>query len=464
MRNKKKNRILLLVILLLAVSIGYAALSTTLKINGTAGINKNTWNIYWDNIANEKGVTPDEETAIGPNSGENAKSIVTFDVTFDKPGDFYEFEVDAVNAGTIDASITSIVKKYNDTVVPEVEDDNNRVVPKYIKYEVKYADGTKIQEGDKLPKAVDLESNPQVLTKKTYKIRVEYDKDNVTNADVNNQSGKVTHEFSFEVKYGQYIVPSPVSFSTDSWDTITEAGSVAAKQTSVANNKCGAYTLGDTKVVKMDMNNDGIDEDYTVRIANCSTPVVCSDSSFSQTACGFVVEFTEAIMKQKYNEASESVATGGYPASDLYNNYLKDNSQNWIYNKLPSSLKDNIIATKAISGFEGSTGTNYVSTDKMYLLSEHEVIANSDSEYGTYTYDNAYDSTRQLDYYHAQGVDKTNYTGNTKKYGNTNVEWWLRGANKDTDAQFTSIPDSGGWGAGPSTLLNGVSPAFRLGK
>ena len=58
MRNKKKNKIFLLIILLLAISIGFAALSTTLKINCSAVITKNTWNIYWDNIANQSGVTP----------------------------------------------------------------------------------------------------------------------------------------------------------------------------------------------------------------------------------------------------------------------------------------------------------------------------------------------------------------------------------------------------------------------
>ena len=46
MKNRKKNRILLLLILLLAVTIGFALLSTTLKINGISGIKKNTWDIH----------------------------------------------------------------------------------------------------------------------------------------------------------------------------------------------------------------------------------------------------------------------------------------------------------------------------------------------------------------------------------------------------------------------------------
>jgi len=48
MKTKKQRKIMVLIILLLAVTIGFALLSTTLKINGTAGIKKNTWNIHWN--------------------------------------------------------------------------------------------------------------------------------------------------------------------------------------------------------------------------------------------------------------------------------------------------------------------------------------------------------------------------------------------------------------------------------
>ena len=32
----------------LGITLGFALLSTTLKINGTAGIKSNAWNIHWD--------------------------------------------------------------------------------------------------------------------------------------------------------------------------------------------------------------------------------------------------------------------------------------------------------------------------------------------------------------------------------------------------------------------------------
>ena len=200
MKNKKKkNRILLLFLILTGISIGFAALTANLKINGSTTIAKNTWNIYWDNIANESGVTPNEATTINSDENSVPASLVLFNVTFDKPGDFYEFEVDAVNAGTLDAEVVSIEKKYNDTVIPEVEDPLDPVLPKYFKYTIKYADGNEINLGDRLAKR----TSATVFTRKTYKVRVEYDKEQVTNEDINNQVGVVNHTFAFKVQYGQ---------------------------------------------------------------------------------------------------------------------------------------------------------------------------------------------------------------------------------------------------------------------
>ena len=198
MNKKKKNRIFLLLILLLAITVGFAALATTLKINGNASITKNTWNIYWDNIDNQDGVTPTTSEIVNEDDT-HKKNIVNFEVTFEQPGDYYEFTVDAVNAGTIDAEILSIEKKFDDNVISQ-----ENPLPSYLKYEVTYEDGSEIKVEDKLAKRTDAST----FTRKTYKIRVEYDKDAVTNSDINNQVGDVTHTFDFKVEYGQSSSPS----------------------------------------------------------------------------------------------------------------------------------------------------------------------------------------------------------------------------------------------------------------
>ncbi len=203
MRNKKKNRIFLLLILLLGISIGFAALATTLKINGNASITKNTWDIYWDNIANKSGVTPTTEPVISADENNIPKTLVTWGVTLDKPGDYYEFEVDAVNNGSLDAMIISIESKINNspiksTVNGEVVVADPSPVPSFIKYTVTYADGEEIELNHLLAKKTN-----NTPTRETYKIRVEYDKNAVTNSDINNQQSDTTYTFSFAVTYGQ---------------------------------------------------------------------------------------------------------------------------------------------------------------------------------------------------------------------------------------------------------------------
>ena len=156
MKNRKKgSKVLVLVILLLAVSLGYAFLSTTLKINGFSHITKGIWDIHWDNVANESGVTPTVAAYIKDNT---KKQVVEYEVFLAKPGDYYEFTVDAVNEGTYDGIITKIESKVNGNALS--------TLPNYVKYSVVYAnDGTEPALNDTL----------DVEERRTYKIRVEYD-------------------------------------------------------------------------------------------------------------------------------------------------------------------------------------------------------------------------------------------------------------------------------------------------
>ena len=47
MKNKKYT---LFLIVLLCISIGYAVLNTTLNINGKSTIQKNTWDVHFENV------------------------------------------------------------------------------------------------------------------------------------------------------------------------------------------------------------------------------------------------------------------------------------------------------------------------------------------------------------------------------------------------------------------------------
>ena len=197
MKKNKKNLRYLLVLLLL-ISVGYAAIATTLKINGTATVKSSKWDVYWDptSVAITDGsvTTTDENKAKVTNN--TTKDEVAFNVNLEEPGDFYEFTVDAVNNGTIDAEIAEngITKK----VCTDADCENEITIPGYLSYTVVYDDNNNptITSGQVLGKKVN-----DTPTTKTYKVRVEYRTD--ITKDVLNTSTNQTLYFKFNVNYIQ---------------------------------------------------------------------------------------------------------------------------------------------------------------------------------------------------------------------------------------------------------------------
>ena len=243
-----------------------------------------------------------------------------------------------------------------------------------------------------------------------------------------------------------YVIMNPNSFSTDSWKTIINA---------VKNNNISKYNVGDTKAI--DLGNDyGI---HTLRIANKSTPSECSTSGFSQTACGFVLEFADIITTHIMNDTDTNV--GGWPATSMRTFVNND-----IYNALPSKLREAIIDTVTVSGHGSTNGeSNFTSTDKLYLLAPGEVWSDwktNTSDSGP-SYDTAKNLTRTLDYYTAQGVTLSNYSGVIKKNGSSAYYWWLRSATSRNNISFYIAFHGGSWYSINASFAYGVSPAFRLG-
>ena len=157
MNRKNINRKTLSIVLCLVVvsvftlTIAYAALNAVLTIQGNAEVIASTWNIYLDNAI----LSPGSEDVYDPTiTGTNK---VEFETTLDQPGEFYEFTVDVVNAGTIDAMIASVIK------TPELTTDQ----AKFLKYEVTYENGEPITTKQTLSKG----------TTTPIKVRIEYRKD-----------------------------------------------------------------------------------------------------------------------------------------------------------------------------------------------------------------------------------------------------------------------------------------------
>ena len=231
---------------------------------------------------------------------------------------------------------------------------------------------------------------------------------------------------------GRIVINYEPSFKDDSWKEIAN---------NVRNGEGKFYKIGDEKEVIID------DKCFSVRLANNSTPDECSGTDFSQTACGFVVEFVDIVEKLQMNSTNTNI--GSWPASTLRSYANRD-----FFDKLPSDLQDAITETKVISGYGSSEKENLTSTDKIYLLAPKEINITNGS-------DTARNLMRVLDYY----VDKTN-SDRIKKFNNSNSIWWLRNAAgrvQTLQYPFGVTTVAGAYSIGIPTATNGFVPAFRIG-
>lgn len=246
------------------------------------------------------------------------------------------------------------------------------------------------------------------------------------------------------------ISPKP-DFTTDSWDKIVS---------NIRAGKSSVYEVGDTKEVTLSGTYAGT---YTLRLANNSTPSECSNSNFSQTACGFVVEFKDIITEEKMN--SSNTNKDGWPGSELYqklNPKNGDTTNSVIYNALPEDLKQVIVDTKVISSHGSNDSTNFTSIDKLYLLATKEIWG-KDGTSNTINYDTSDNQTRQLDYYKSIGITTNNYSDAIKQYQLSSKYWWTRSAYCYSSYTFYSVSSDGDWDRFIANSTLGVAPAFRIG-
>lgn len=277
------------------------------------------------------------------------------------------------------------------------------------------------------------------------------------------QSADNGKSFAAHVTIGEGKRVQTTTFAEDSWKTIAAA---------VKNGQLDAYPVGTEKEVEIDVDGDGIVESYTVRVANNSTPSECNTEGFSQTACGFVVEFVDIIITLPMSPTATNV--GGWPATLMRKSAGNENEREFtfvdtegtshtyptFFSLLPIELQNVIIDTTVVSGHGANDSTNFISIDKIYMLSVSEVAKDDEMS----IVDTASTSTRLLDYYENLGVTMDNYSGLIKKFNGTPTTWWLRTALPSSFRSFlgsaTDIADGIYFHA---DISYGVAPAFRIG-
>ena len=177
-RKKKNNFIKILVFLILCIGIGYAALMTDLSINGVSHVTQSSWSIHFDNIQ----VDSNSSATVNQAAELTGDTSLSYDITLNQPGDYYEFTVDVVNDGTIDGMIGSVSSKLNNVEIT--------TLPAYLEYSVTYDDDIAIAPNHLL-NAGDTE---------TYKIHIGFKKD-IESDDL--PSDTVTIHLVFDVPYEQ---------------------------------------------------------------------------------------------------------------------------------------------------------------------------------------------------------------------------------------------------------------------
>ena len=221
---------------------------------------------------------------------------------------------------------------------------------------------------------------------------------------------------------------NPKSFAEDSWTKISEV---------IKHGLGSKYKVGEEKEVFLN------DNYYTVRIANNSKPEECNRNDFSQTACGFVIEFVDIPETGQINDTDTNI--GGWKSAKI-RSYLNSD----FINKLSPDLHNVIIDTTVVSGHGSRETENFISTDKIYLLSAPEIW---DTDIDT-----SYNYTRQLDYY----VKNNTSSFAIKKYNNANTNWWTR-TPYGTSHNFIRVYTNGAQNNNAANATYGIAPAFRIG-
>ena len=417
--SKKQLQVFIFIcIAIISLGIGYAAISSiilTINGTGTVSVNSNNFNVHFDETVNPT-ITQDMGSAtIDAQDNKVAHITVT---GLSKVGDSALAEYTVINESNgigveFGLELTNTNTEYF------------RVTESIVKKQLQAGQSTKVR------------------------VLVELTKTPLENTVTTNITGTITSnaiDNAGATSTAGISVQSPTAFESDSWSTI---------KTNIQNGNTDQYNVGDTKTVKINNN------DFTVRIANKSTAQNCGNSDYSQTACGFVVEFADIITKMKMRDTNTNVS--GYPATLVYD-YLK----NTLYIQLPSDLQTVIKPTRVISGYGSNDSTNFTTTDKLYLLSPKEVYGINDGQY--HFYDTAYGMSHQLEYYSNNGVtystnswSGTNLDKAIKQYNSSNTWWWLRPASSSTSYFFAIVSDYGFWSNTYANYALGVAPAFRIG-
>lgn len=333
--NKKKKKtkiyIILLLFVVLSIGIGYSYLKETLTINSNTEISSMRWDVHLENVNITNGsIIPVSNPTIG-----NDRLSVTSTLEFTQPGEYFEYTVNVVNSGSIDAMIDS----FNNTALTESQ-------KKYLTYTATYLDGKPI-ENDQLLRSSESE---------TIKVRISV-KEDLEKSDLP-QSGEDLR-ITFKINYVQ---------ADDSAEDRT------LKHAHITRQNEGQITPGDVVTITRKSNSERF---LVVSSTNQKLVLVTgycldedgnqvSDNTFEKVQISDSVYWDNGGLLSPYNENSASYSGNPYPYVYDSNSLLEDKVN--AFGTKVGSLGVSVLDTRLMSYEEANNFSERAIEGQYYLL------------------------------------------------------------------------------------------------
>lgn len=236
MRRFRKPKSTFILLLIVSISIGFAYLSSVLNINSGVSFRENSFDVHFENINILSEDIEYTTLEISPSDS----TTLNASINFYEPSEIFEFTVDVINGGGIDAKLQSI------------ENNLTSSISEFITIETKYFDGQEIKENDLLR----MGQSKKIRIKVTYNYDIEElpTAGTTTVAITMNYINKNAKEMDYDRNVWTYeymgsdqtfVVPKTGTYKIELWGA--QGGGLDEEYRGL-----GGYTAGTTELTKGD--------------------------------------------------------------------------------------------------------------------------------------------------------------------------------------------------------------------
>ena len=346
MEKERRIKALVVVVLLIVVAgltVAFAALSTTLNINGTAYLDAAKWGIKFQNLSEPESIGTATTTGTAKIEETKSAEITGINVSLSTPGDKVVYTVDLVNEGTINAKIDKIEKT-------ELTSEQQ----KYLTFKITDKSGNEVSEGDILSAGET----------KNLTITIEFIKD-LTKEDLPTNTSTIS--LSYKLNFVQ----------TD--EKVTSAGQ-GSQQACTSFDKKDTYNVGDVIALCNTVTNKS--EDFYVIKDNGTTVTALAKYNLLVGNTTIINDDSSAVTSVTPISTSEE----GYGLQNSIAGYIEWDSEG---NPLNHTIKGGMT----FANVDESKKQNGCSGDECYYgywsddTSNHNLLSKYGTSYPAYVFD-----------------------------------------------------------------------------